>query len=613
LCLRVKLRSISGPMAQSTSSRAAPSILLSIITRRWRASPPRYNFCSMSANQVINAFDVLGQTPPRRRSLPWEQLPSERTPQLSIAWGSFRQSFYSSVRASVALAPRKFVGGNLFRDCWVQRGLPARAVIAAALWHVVFIVFPFPKLPLTQRHYSAFDNTELTWSGPINDLPLLEAHAEMLKPKPTPRGEPDKPAPPPGADAFHPRQRIFTDPVHPTHPRQMLVNTAAPALAPKILPTLPNMVQLAQSALPERPHVQINQQTVANLRPRERRVATATDSPLPDVSNLEQKPAPVTIASLVPENLPARPKLEINAGVAPRLSNKKQAGDAVAAPDIAQAAAASGGPNSTFIALSATPGPAPPPKLPEGNLAARVSISPEGKQPGAPGGAANAVPSKGGNGGDHSSTGGAGSGIGSGKDSATISISGGNPPPKAGVSGLSLPKPSSPRAKYSRDDSSVDDSAFRSTPPNFAALPPGAKPEAALGGKKIYTLYVNMPNLNSSSGSWILNFSELRMNPGGPHITSKDLAAPVPLRKVDPKYRPTLINEHVEGEVILYAVIRSTGAIDSIQVVRGVDEQLDEDAMEALAQWKFRPAERDGTPVDLEAIIHIPFHPPTPR
>jgi len=44
--------------------------------------------------------------------------------------------------------------------------------------------------------------------------------------------------------------------------------------------------------------------------------------------------------------------------------------------------------------------------------------------------------------------------------------------------------------------------------------------------------------------------------------------------------------------------------------VKGIDPQLDTNAMRALAQWKFRPAERNGEPVDLEAIVHIPFHLP---
>jgi periplasmic protein TonB len=126
-------------------------------------------------------------------------------------------------------------------------------------------------------------------------------------------------------------------------------------------------------------------------------------------------------------------------------------------------------------------------------------------------------------------------------------------------------------------------------------------------------LLVNMPNLNSATGSWILNFSELSANTQGPHPAPSDVSAPGPVRKVDPKYPPTLIKEHVEGEVVLYAVIRSDGSVDSIQLVRGIDEQLDANAMQALSQWKFRPATKQGAPVDLEAIVHIPFHAPPDR
>jgi len=123
-----------------------------------------------------------------------------------------------------------------------------------------------------------------------------------------------------------------------------------------------------------------------------------------------------------------------------------------------------------------------------------------------------------------------------------------------------------------------------------------------------------MPNLNSATGSWILNFSEMRTAPSGPQTgAAEEVAEPSPLRKVDPKYPPTAMAEHIEGEVILYAVIRRDGSVDSIQLVKGIDPQLDGNAMRALAQWKFRPAERNGEPVDLEAIVHIPFHAPSDR
>jgi len=132
-------------------------------------------------------------------------------------------------------------------------------------------------------------------------------------------------------DAFHPRQRIYTDPVHPTHPRQTLINPAAPAEAPKFLPAMPNIVQLAASQVPARPHIEISEQALTKLHPHKARTVATTDAPSPDLPNLEQRPAEISLAA-TPTG-PARPKLEINAGSAPRVASRKQTGDA-AAPEV---------------------------------------------------------------------------------------------------------------------------------------------------------------------------------------------------------------------------------------------------------------------------------------
>jgi len=120
-------------------------------------------------------------------------------------------------------------------------------------------------------------------------------------------------------------------------------------------------------------------------------------------------------------------------------------------------------------------------------------------------------------------------------------------------------------------------------------------------------MHIDLPNLTSVTGSWILNFAELDGNLAISYKLNGKLAAPIAVRKVDPKYPPELIKEHIDGEVILYAIIRKDGSVDSIQLVRGIDPRLDRYAMEALAQWQFRPATREGVPTDIEAVIHIPF------
>ena len=563
----------------------------------------------MSLNQASNAFDLLGQAEKPAEPV---RLKTGDGPTLEVGWGSFHQGIGSSLAAlfSRAAVPNNFRIGGFFKDSWVERRIPRRALAAAALWHLVFLILPFPQLPAAARHFSAFDNTELTWSGPITDLPLLEAKSPKAKPRP--RGEPEKPLPPEGADAFHPRQRIFTDPVRPNHPRQTLINSAAPMEPPKILPDLPNIVQLQQMAGPARPRLQISQEALAKLRPRERRVARVRAEPLPEITSFDQKIGDVAMP--LSPNVPARPKLELNAGAAPRVAPRAQEGDAGPAPEVGAAqSSASNGNSATFIVLSAAPAPpAPIAQIPQGNLAARISISPDGKQPGVPGGSPNgAAGAAGAAGGGPGSNGGTGTN-GGGKTRMDISISGGNPPPNNGVSGLGgSPRISAPvpRVLITRPDSNakIDDAPERKGPPNFAKLPAGAQPEQVFASKKIYKMLVNMPNLNSATGSWILNFSELRVNSEGPRIISSDISGPVPLRKVDPKYPPSLIGERVEGEVVLYAVIRRDGTVDSIQLVHGIDEQLDENAMQALSQWKFQPAARQGSPVELEAIVHIPF------
>jgi TonB family protein len=548
----------------------------------------------MSAFEANNPFDLLGQAPP---SAPAVELHGSTEPQLELGWGQFHQgpaSNFAELFRRAGLS-RDFLTASFFRDSWIERRLPRRAIAAAALWHIAFLAMPFPQFSAAKRNLS-FDNSQITWSGPIEDFPLIKMSA--AKAKPSPRGTPNQPPAPAGADAFHPRQTIFTDSAHPNHPRQTLINPAAPPDAPKILPNLPNQVELAQSAAPVRPRLEISQELLKKLRPREKRAATNPTAPAPEVQLTEQRAAEVNLALTNPG--PQRPKLEINAGVAPRSAERKQEGAAEPAPEVAAAQLTSpNGSGQTLIALSATPGPPAPPA---GNSAARVTISPEGRKPGVPGGTPEAKANGTGNSGAEHAAAGSNSGGGTGTNSTAVSISG-------GAGKITMP---SSRPSYSRTEASgvADQPPVRTTAPNFAALAPDARPEAIFARRRVYSMNVNMPNLNSATGSWILNFSELRTAAGQQANSSEEIAEPSPLKKVDPKYPPTLVADHVEGEVILYAVIRRDGSVDAIQVVRGIDELLDANATRALAQWKFRPAERNGEPVDLEAIVHIPFHAP---
>jgi TonB family protein len=122
------------------------------------------------------------------------------------------------------------------------------------------------------------------------------------------------------------------------------------------------------------------------------------------------------------------------------------------------------------------------------------------------------------------------------------------------------------------------------------------------GGKRFYEMALNMPNLNSSTGSWVIRFAELQTGQ-----KEGELLAPVATEKSDPGYPLELIRANVHGMVTLYAVIHSDGKVGNIRVLNSPDERLDSYAAQALARWRFLPAVRAGKPVPLEAVVVIPF------
>jgi len=151
--------------------------------------------------------------------------------------------------------------------------------------------------------------------------------------------------------------------------------------------------------------------------------------------------------------------------------------------------------------------------------------------------------------------------------------------------------------------------------------------QAVFGDRQLYSLSLNMPNLNSAGGSWIIRFAALKPdspsaspsaraaagNASADGPSSADLSAPVATRKVDPAYPLELMRQNVGGTVILYAIIHADGTIGRVRVLRSVDDRLDQFASQAIAKWQFQPATKNGAPVDVEATFWIPFRPVKPN
>jgi len=79
------------------------------------------------------------------------------------------------------------------------------------------------------------------------------------------------------------------------------------------------------------------------------------------------------------------------------------------------------------------------------------------------------------------------------------------------------------------------------------------------------------------------------------------------LEKPKPAYTEEARRLGVEGEVVFEALFTSAGQIRVLKTVRGLGHGLDEAALRAAEAIRFRPAERDGQPVDFTAAVHIIF------
>jgi len=140
--------------------------------------------------------------------------------------------------------------------------------------------------------------------------------------------------------------------------------------------------------------------------------------------------------------------------------------------------------------------------------------------------------------------------------------------------------------------------------PRPAAMRVSSAPDSLLNGRDTYQMMVQMPNITSYTGSWMIWFAERQHEPGAPPSV---LSPPVPLHKVDPKYYPAAIADRVEGSVRLTAVIHTDGHVDNVELLVHLDDRLDKSSEEAISKWQFEPALRNGQPVDVDAVFEIPF------
>jgi len=93
--------------------------------------------------------------------------------------------------------------------------------------------------------------------------------------------------------------------------------------------------------------------------------------------------------------------------------------------------------------------------------------------------------------------------------------------------------------------------------------------------------------------------------PGAAKVSSGAIAGNL-ISRADPVYPPVAKAAHVQGAVILHAIISKTGDIEDLGVVSG-PPMLQGAAMDAVRRWKYKPYLLQGVPTAVDTTITVNF------
>ena len=90
-------------------------------------------------------------------------------------------------------------------------------------------------------------------------------------------------------------------------------------------------------------------------------------------------------------------------------------------------------------------------------------------------------------------------------------------------------------------------------------------------------------------------------------VAEGDVSPPVRIGGPGPEYTEAARQARIQGQVVLQCIIGKEGTILQTKALSGLPYGLTEAAAEAVRQWTFEPAHRDGQPVDVYYNLAVNF------
>ena len=95
---------------------------------------------------------------------------------------------------------------------------------------------------------------------------------------------------------------------------------------------------------------------------------------------------------------------------------------------------------------------------------------------------------------------------------------------------------------------------------------------------------------------------------GGVYEIGNGVKAPRLIREVKPTYTEGAMRRKVQGIVEMKVVVLEDGTVgDDVIVTKSLDDELDQQAIQAMKQWKFQPGTKDDKPVRVQVNVEMTF------
>jgi len=95
---------------------------------------------------------------------------------------------------------------------------------------------------------------------------------------------------------------------------------------------------------------------------------------------------------------------------------------------------------------------------------------------------------------------------------------------------------------------------------------------------------------------------------GPPLKVGGDVSPPILIYSTAAEYSDEAKKARVQGEILLSMIVDIDGRPKSIAVIRPLGHGLDEEAIRAVRQWKFKPGQKNGEPVPVQMNVQVNFN-----